>query len=156
MGQAARVGATQHRRDIDLARPVAVVDVAAEGVAAQIGVGEGERGHIDAEARAVAPPGELARQHIEGEARVGKDARQLELGAARVELHAAARLARLERPGEAREAGQGLARLDPEIEETRARLVMGGRVKRPLPLVAQVGEPATRRELERRAAQLRR
>src|SRR5581483_1534576 len=154
--KALRFAAAQHRRNVDLAGPLAFVDIAAEGIAAQVRVGKGEGGHLDAEARAVALPGELARQHVEGEARVGEDARQLELGAARVELHMAAQLARLERAVELREAGKLLARLQPEIDKTRARLVMRRSAERSLPFVAQARKPAARRELMRRKAKFRR
>ncbi len=150
------VGAVDHRGKVDAARALALVGVAAESIAAEIGVGERERRHLHAQHTVLAPPVELPVERVEDQARLRKDARQVDLGAARLQPQAPAGIGRLDAAGKFGEAGQRLARLEAEIEEAGARAVLRRRRDRPLPFEGQVAELAARLELERELAQLRR
>src|SRR5207302_6091546 len=134
----------------------ALIRIAAKSIAAEIGVRESERGHLHRQSAVLAPPVELPLERIEHQARLWKYARQIDLGAPRLQPHASPGLGRLHAAGKLGEAGNGLARLEPEIGEARARAVLRRRGNRPLPFEAQVAELAARLEFEGELAQLRR
>src|SRR5205814_8117813 len=73
---------------------------------------------------------------------------------ARLQSEFPARLARLEIAGDPGEARHLLPRLDAQVEETRARLVLRRRLDRALPFEAEVAKLAAGLELERELAQV--
>ena len=133
---------------VERARTIAVVGVTAEGIAAEIGIGERHRADLHLQDAALALPIELAVQAVERKARLRKHARQLDLGAARLQVQPPARLRRLDRAGKLGEARQRLARLEPQIEEAGAGAVLRRRRDCALPFEAHVAELAARLELE--------
>ena len=152
MRQVLGVGAVEHRRNVERARAIAVVGVTAEGIAAEIGIGERHRADLHLQDAAVALPIELAVQGVERKARLRKHAWQLDLGAARLQVQTPARLRRLDRAGKLGEARQRLARLEPQIEEAGAGAILRRRRDCALPFEAHVAELAARLELEREPA----
>ena len=148
-----RVGAVERGRQVDAPGARAVVGVVAEKVAAQVGVGQRERRDVDAQALAVALPLDLAAEGVEHRARLGEHARQLHLGRARIQVHAAARLRGLERAGETGESRHHFARAQAEVGEARDRAIALRRRQRAAPFEAGVGQLPARLELERGAAQ---